>query len=137
MKKILSSSVALCGALLIGCADSGDPAQGTAAPVESEISSTTIITNQDPGVAAEPGTRGEAKNESVESRFNTIGSASAPSATVPANVATNAPVEENEPVEQAQPQSSGASAGNEQGVQSSPEPQTGDDANPDSIKPER
>lgn len=134
MKKILSSSVALCGAFLIGCADSSDPAQGTAGSVETE--SGTTITNEDPGVAPEPGTRGEAKNESVESRFNTIGSASAPSATVPANVATNAPVEENKAVEQGQPESSGASAGNEQGAQASPEPQTGDDANPDSIKPE-
>jgi len=136
MMKILSSSVALFGAFLIGCADSSDPAQGTAGSVETESSTSTTITNQDPGVAPEPGTRGEVKNESAESRFNTIGSASAPSATVPANVATNAPVEENKPVEQAQPESSGASAGNEQGAQASPEPQTGDDANPDSIKPE-
>jgi hypothetical protein len=137
MKKIFLSSVGICGAFLIGCADSCDPAQGAAGSVESESSTTTTITNEDPGVAPEPGTRGEAKNESIESRFNTIGSASAPSATVPVNVATNAPIEENKSVEQAQPDSSGASPGNEQGAQTSPEPQTGDDANPDSIRPER
>jgi hypothetical protein len=136
MKKILLGFAAFCGALLMGCADSSNPAQGTAGSTESQSGSSTTITNQDPGVAAEPGTRGEVKNESVESRFNTIGSASAPSATVPANVATNAPVEEKKPVEPGQSEGAGASAGNEQGAQASPEPRTGDDANPDSIKPE-
>jgi hypothetical protein len=137
MKKISICSAALCGVVLMGCADSSNPAQGTAGSAQSERSSATTITNQDPGVAPEPGARGGAKNESVESRFTTIGSAPAPSATIPANVATNAPVEENKPVEQAQPEGSAASAGNEQGVQASPEPRTGDDANPDSVRPER
>src|SRR5687767_13482380 len=106
MKKTILSLAALSGAILVGCAESSDPAQGTPASVETE--SGTVITNEDPGVAAESGTRGEVKNESVESRFNTVGRA--PSATAPEVVATNAPVEENKPVERGQvPDSSGAS----------------------------
>lgn len=136
MKKVLASSLALISAGLISCADSGQQSQEMGAPAstETESSSTTTITNEDPGVAQESGTAGSARNESAESRFNTIGSVSAPSATVPPNMATNAPAGDSS--ESGSAGNSPATSGNEQGAQASPEPQTGDDANPDQIKPE-
>src|SRR5688572_10084108 len=108
-------------ALFLGCAESDYSSQGTAAP--SESASSTSVSNTDPGVAAESSSAGQ-------ERFNTLGSASAPAATVPPNVATNAT--EASPNEV----SSSPAPQNEQGTQTSPEPKTGDDANPDSVQPE-
>lgn len=137
MKKLVISSISAAMVMLAGCADSDYEGQGGAgsAQVESdsstEISTNTTVSTEEPGVAPEPGTPGATpQNESVESRFNTLGSSSSPSANVPGNVATNATAQEDEV------DSSGASAGNEQGTQTSPEPETGDDANPDSVKPD-
>jgi hypothetical protein len=140
MKKTILATLSLSAALLIGCADTGDSGLGAPAPVESETTSServeeatqnTSVSPADPGVASESGNIETPKNQSVESRFNTLGSASAPSANVPANVATNA-------ANEAQPESSvdKSSEVNEQGTQTSPEPRTGDDANPDSVQPE-
>jgi hypothetical protein len=118
-------------AMFLGCAESDYLSQGSAAPSETESNSS--MSNTDPGVAAESGTAGTLPaNQSAEERFNTLGSASAPSATVPANVATNATdASQNEVSSEAAP-----STQNEQGTQVSPEPQTGDDANPDSVQPD-
>ena len=125
MKKTILASLSISAALLVGCADTADTEMGSPASVETE----TSVSSTDPGVAAESGNTEIPENQSVESRYNTLGSASAPSANVPANVATNAT---SEP----QPESSvESSSQNEQGTQVSPEPRTGDDANPDSVQP--
>jgi hypothetical protein len=131
MKKVILSLSALIGAFLIGCADSSSPSQGGAGSAQSERGS------QNPSVASDSGTREATGNQAVESKFNTLGSVSAPAGAVPANVTTNAPVEGSKSVEaESAPSVSGGSTGNEQGNKSSPEPETGDDANPDSIRPE-
>lgn len=125
MKKTILASLSISAALLVGCADTADTEMGSPASVETE----TSVSSTDPGVAAESGNTEIPENQSVESRYNTLGSASAPSANVPANVATNAT---SEP----QPERSvESSSQNEQGTQVSPEPRTGDDANPDSVQP--
>ena len=126
MKKTILASLSISAVLLVGCADTADTEMGSPASVETE----TSVSNTDPGVAAEPGNTETPENQSVESRYNTLGSASAPSANVPANVATNA-------TSQPQPDttSTEAPSQNEQGIQVSQEPRTGDDANPDSVQP--
>ena len=117
-------------AVFLGCAESDYSNQGSAA--SSEMEGSTTVSNTDPGVAAESGSPGTIpENQSAEERYNSLGSASAPSATVPANVATNATdASQNESGE------AGSATQNEQGAQISPEPKTGDDANPDSVQPD-
>lgn len=137
MKKIFLGSASICAALLVGCADSSDSNMGGAGTVQSEsgadrYTADVPVNAEDPGVAPDPGTAvGTPANQSVEERYNTLGSASAPSANVPANVATNAP--DNSEIDTEAPATPPV---NEQGTQTSPEPATGDDANPDSIRPE-
>jgi hypothetical protein len=141
MTKTILASVSLVAAMLAGCADSTDYGQGTPASVETQSSSSseaatnTSVSREEPGVAPEPGTAGQAAvNQTVGSRFDTLGSASSPSANVPANVPTNATEAlPTSPSSDAQ----GTSPGNEQGTQTSPEPGTGDDANPDSVNPDQ
>jgi hypothetical protein len=118
-------------AVFFGCAESDYSSQGSAASSETE--SSLSVSNTDPGVAAESGSAGATlENQPAEERFNTLGSASAPSAIASANVATNA-------TDASQNESNVAASAtqNEQGTQTSPEPKTGDDANPDSVQPER
>jgi len=130
MKRTFLGALTVGTALFLGCTQSDDPSQGSAAAVETE--SSTSVSNTDPGVAADSGAAGGIpENQSAQERFNTLGSASAPSATVPANVATNAT-----DVSQNQNSESAAATQNEQGTQTSPEPKTGDDANPDSVHPD-
>ena len=138
MTKTILASISLCAALLAGCADTGDYGQGAPASVESDgssgVATNTAVSVEEPGVAPEPGTAGGAnENMAVESRFDTLGSASSPSANVPANVITNA---SEAPSTDQTPDSQGSSPSNEQGTQTSPEPKTGDDANPDSVHPD-
>ena len=119
MKKLLVLTA--CSVFLIGCADSDDPAYGSPAAVEVENSA--IVTNlplidvSEPGVAPDPGTR-----PNVEPL---------PPAT-PA-VPLVAEPREAQPI----PPESSTPIQNEQGIQQTPEPQTGDDANPDSVNPRR
>ena len=123
MRNGVLSALTVGTAVLLGCAESDYSSQGAAAP--SESASSASVSNTDPGVAAESSSAGQ-------ERFNALGSASAPSATVPANVATNATdASQNEVGGEAK-----QSTPNEQGTQSSPEPKTGDDANPDSVQPD-
>jgi hypothetical protein len=131
---IIAGSASVCAAFLMGCADSANYDQGGPAISQSgsNTSTRTEATVPNADVAAERNNLG--KNESVESRFNTIGSASSPSATVPANVATNESAQA--PVGTSSEDSSATPRSNEQGAQASPEPNTGDDANPDHIQPE-
>ena len=121
---------ALSAALMIGCAASSEYNQGSAADTESGSSTATTVPAEDPGVASESGNTEPAANKSPESQFNTLGSASAPSATVPANVATNG----TDAGPNSEPSTSPAA--NEQGNQANPEPNTGDDVNPDQVKPQ-
>ena len=131
MKTKILGSLTFVAALLAGCAESDYSNQGSAASPETQ--SNTSVSNTDPGVAADSGTAGMVpENQSAQERFNTLGSASAPSATVPANVSTNATgTSQTEAAREA-----GQSTQNEQGTQTSPEPKTGDDANPDSVQPD-
>ncbi|MGZ8937655.1 MAG: hypothetical protein ACXW32_00435 [Limisphaerales bacterium] len=135
MKKIFIGAATICAALLVGCADSSDSNMGGAVQNESGADRYTAdvpVSAKDPGVAPDPGTAGGTPaNQSVEERYNTLGSASAPSATVPANVATNALG-----ASEIDTSATGTNAINEQGTQTSPEPRTGDDVNPDSVRPE-
>ncbi|HEX7860128.1 MAG TPA: hypothetical protein VF773_07385 [Verrucomicrobiae bacterium] len=145
MRKILIGTAAVASALLIGCAESGDYGQGSSATTESGASASSTAVSE-PGVASESGNVGtvgnRAENKSPETQFNNLGSASAPSANVPANVATNGTsAGQNVEVDQSGESSVGAqvSSQNEQGVQgaeATPEPNTGDDQNPDNVKPE-
>ena len=127
MNKIIYSFAMILGALLSGCADSNDYNQGSAAKPESGSSDQMIQS-----AAAEPAVAEKPANKSPETQFNTLGSAATPSANVPANVSTSGTSTDTD---------SGASApsaqpvANEQGAQSTPEPNTGDDQNPDQIKP--
>ena len=130
MRKKVLAVLTVGTAMFLGCAESDYSSQGSAASPETESSSS--MSNTDPGVASESGTGTLPANQSAEERYNTLGSASAPSATVPANVATNATdASQNEVSSEA-----AAATQNEQGSQASPEPQTGDDANPDSVQPD-
>ena len=131
MRNKVLSALAVGTAVFLGCAESDYSGQGAAAP--SESASSSAVSNTDPGVAAESSGAGTSpENQTAQERFNTLGSASAPSATVPPNVATNATgASQNEVSGE-----SAVSRQNEQGAQTSPEPKTGDDANPDSIQPD-
>ena len=129
---VFAGSASVCAAFLMGCADSANSDQGGPAINQSgsNTSTRTEAAVPNPDVAAETSNFG--KNESVESRFNTIGSA--PSAMVPANVVTNESTQA--PVGTSSEDSLATSTSNQQGAQASPEPNTGDDANPDHIQPE-
>ena len=139
MKKIFIGTAAVASAFLIGCADSGDYGQGSSATTESGASASSTAVSE-PGVASESGNVGtQADNKSPETQFNSLGSASAPSANVPANVATNGTsAGQNTAEDQSGEPKAGAevSSQNEQGAQATPEPNTGDDQNPDDVKPE-
>jgi hypothetical protein len=131
--KMFFGSVSLSALIFAGCADSVDTDRGGAPTSEmSTGSSDPNLTNSDPGVASDTGTYGEPSIQSADQRFNSLGSASAPSANVPANVATN----ETETVAQ---ENNELSTGleNEQATQISTEPNTGDDANPDQVQPQQ
>lgn len=130
------SAASLSALIFAACADSGDYGEGNAPAPETgtESGAGTSITNADPGVAAESGTYQEPANQSPERQFNSLGSASAPSANVPASVATNGT---ESPRQNATEGGESPSLDNVQGSQRSPEPATGDDANPDQVNPER
>lgn len=129
-----AGAIALSALIYAGCADSGDYGQG--ASPETETGSVTAVESEvtpaDPGVAADTGSYGEPANQSTERQFNSLGSASAPSANVPANVATNG----TEDGESVAVDDVGTAPENVQGSQTSPEPTTGDDANPDQVESE-
>lgn len=131
--KFLGAVVTMSALFLAGCGDSGNYGQGGAPTSEVESSSeTSAMTNSEPGVAPEPGVYGESASQRQDRQFNSLGSASAPSANVPANVATNG----TDRTETSEGGSEKAPA-NIQGSQASPEQNTGDDVNPDQIDPER
>ena len=119
MKKILG--VSFLAVLLAACADSG---QGGPAVRETGTNSSEVR-----GLAPDSGTRSVVRTNAV---FET------PAQPVPIPPGTEAKpsptptIQENSSAPQtSQPPS------NEQGTQVSPEPQTGDDANPDSVNPRR
>ena len=120
MKNILG--VSILAAVLIGCADSG---QGTARPSESgRASSSTQIIATDPGVAAESGSAPVVSTGAVTE--------------TPARPSPLPGGSEVRPQQSNSGSESGAQgqlSPAEQGQKTSPEPRTGDDANPDSVNP--
>lgn len=113
----------ICAAMFVGCADSG---QGGPGDVESEtvIAPAPVVNPSEPGVAPEPGTMPTVSSGYVHET---------PAIPVPTDPAATAPDADSSPEAAAEPPPQ--SSANEQGVQRSPEPQTGDDANPDNINP--
>jgi hypothetical protein len=124
MKKILG--VSFLALFLAACADSG---QGGAADRETGGTSSVPVSVSEPGVAPDPGTRPVVSTGAVTE--------------TPARPAPVPPGSEAKPEETAPPagpnsaQPEPQSELNEQGTQVSPEPRTGDDANPDSVNPRR
>ena len=119
MKKIFG--VSFLAAFLAACADSGQG--GPAAP---ESGTSAEVTVSEPGVAPEPGTRPVMSTNAV---FET------PAKPVPVPPEAEAkPASAQQAPETSNP-TQGQNAPAEQGTQVLPEPQTGDDANPDSVNP--
>ena len=120
MKKILG--VSFLAVVLAACADSG---QGGPAVRETGTNSSEV-TVSDPGLTPDSGTRPVVSTNAVPAQ---------PIPIPPETEAKPSPaptIQENSSAPQtSQPPS------NEQGTQVSPEPQTGDDANPDSVNPRR
>ena len=125
MKELLAGFAALA---LIGCADSG---QGGPAPTESGSNGPALIPliaagdPTEPGVAPEPGTRPSQERDTTKSAV-----ASEPVAKSEAEQSSTV-ASSTETARTDQTPSA------EQGSQISPEPRTGDDANPDSVNPRR
>src|SRR5687768_10255468 len=113
MKKILG--VSILAALLVGCADSG---QGGTAGTETGAGAAVNVS--EPGVAPDAGTRPVISTGAVTE---------APARPVPIPSGQEAKPEASRTEVQG--------TVNEQGTQTSPEPRTGDDANPDSVNPRR
>ena len=112
---------------LIGCSEGPDYDQGAPASSETGFSLPTnivtpkpVLSPADPGVAPEPSTQ------------PVVPPPTATPAVPEKNPAENlVPPREGQPV----PPESSTPTQNEQGTQVSPEPKTGDDANPDTVNP--
>src|SRR5688572_6609629 len=122
MKKILG--VSFLALFLTACADSG---QGRAVDRETGSSEVTVVNKHEnaPNILTRPVV-------STNAVFEAPAQAAPVSSAVEAKPSISPDVQEST----SSPQQ-GQSAPNEQGTQVSPEPRTGDDANPDSVNPRR
>jgi hypothetical protein len=126
MKKVLG--VSILGILLAACADSGQGGPA-ASDMGTNSSAGAQVNVSEPGVAPEPGTRPVLSTGAVTETPARPAPIPSEAVTKPESSGSAQPAE--------QPGATQQQNANEQGTQITPEPKTGDDANPDSVNPRR